>query len=101
MSKNQTNQTNQTKKTDAKVETFDKNKFIAQHGGTKSGAIRALLAQGKTRGEVAKMLGVIYQHVRNVAITPIKNPKVATVYIAPVEPEMSDEDKELALMNIQ
>lgn len=51
---------------------FDLNKFISEHGGTKSGAIRALTAQGKTRGEVAKIMNIKYQHVRNVLITPIK-----------------------------
>lgn len=45
--------------------------LVAKHGN-KSRAIRALLSEGKTRSEVSKMLGVRYQHVRNVAITPIK-----------------------------
>jgi hypothetical protein len=39
---------------------------------TKSGKIRALLALSLKRGEVAKLLGIRYQHVRNVEITPIK-----------------------------
>lgn len=67
----------------AKVVEFNREAFIKQHG-TKSAAIRALLASGKTRGETAKMLGVIYQHVRNVQITPIKNAKVVTTYVAPI-----------------
>lgn len=39
---------------------------------TTSSKIRALLAEGKSRSEVAKILGIRYQHVRNVEITPIK-----------------------------
>lgn len=39
---------------------------------TKSAAIRFLLAEGMKRGEVAKLLEIRYQHVRNVEITPIK-----------------------------
>jgi len=34
--------------------------------GNKSNAIRALSAEGKTRSEVAKLLGIRYQHVNNV-----------------------------------
>lgn len=40
--------------------------------GNKSKAIRALSAEGKSRGEIAKLLNIRYQHVRNVLITPIK-----------------------------
>ena len=39
---------------------------------TKSVKIRGLLALGLKRGEVAKILGIRYQHVRHVEITPIK-----------------------------
>jgi hypothetical protein len=53
---------------------FDKGQFIKECG-TKSAAIRKLSADGKTRGEIAKMLDIKYQHVRNVLITPVKNPK--------------------------
>lgn len=42
---------------------------------TKSAKIRYLLAQGLTRGAVAKKLDIRYQHVRNVEITPIKTQK--------------------------
>ncbi len=38
----------------------------------KSDKIRALLALSLKRGEVAKLLGIRYQHVRNVEITPLK-----------------------------
>lgn len=50
---------------------FDAAAYIKE-AGTKSAAIRKLLADGKKRGEVAKMLNIRYQHVRNVEITPIK-----------------------------
>lgn len=48
--------------------------LINQYGGV-SNAIRALAAQGIERGQIAKMLDKRYQHVRNVLITPVKNPK--------------------------
>lgn len=38
---------------------------------TKSFKIRALLASGLKRGEVAKALNIRYQFVRNVEITPL------------------------------
>ena len=47
---------------------------IARFGGTKSGAIRGLTAEGKTRGEISKILNIRYQHVRNVLITPGQEP---------------------------
>lgn len=39
--------------------------LVAKHG-SKSGAIRALAAAGTTRSEIAKLLGIRYQHVHNV-----------------------------------
>lgn len=54
--------------------TFDAAAYIKECG-TKSAAIRKLTAEGKDRGEVAKLLGIRYQHVRNVLITPIKKQK--------------------------
>ncbi len=39
---------------------------------TKSAKIRALAAQGYKVAEIAKILGIIYQHARNVLITPLK-----------------------------
>ena len=42
---------------------------------TKSAKIRYLASQGWTRSQIAKFLGIRYQHVRNVLITPVKNPK--------------------------
>lgn len=45
---------------------------ILVSSANKSDKIRQLLAVGCKRGEVAKLLGIRYQHVRNVEITPIK-----------------------------
>lgn len=45
--------------------------IIAKHGN-KSKAIRALAAEGMKTGDIAKKLGLRYQHVRNVLITPVK-----------------------------
>lgn len=59
----------------AQTNQFDSKKFISEQG-SKSQAIRTLTSQGKTRSEIAKMLNIRYQHVRNVLITPVKNPKV-------------------------
>jgi len=39
---------------------------------TVSGKIRYLNAQGKSRSEISKQLGIRYQHVRNVLIQPLK-----------------------------
>ena len=56
---------------ETKTTEFNAEQFITACG-SKSSAIRKLLAKGHTRGEVAKMLNIRYQHVRNVEITPIK-----------------------------
>lgn len=42
--------------------------------GNKSNAIRALSAEGKTRSEIAKILGIRYQHVNNVLKQVLKRP---------------------------
>ncbi len=39
---------------------------------SKSSAIRALHAQGYPIAEIAKKVGVIYQHARNVTLRPLK-----------------------------
>ena len=39
---------------------------------TTSSQIRALAAQGKSKSEIAKILNIRYQHVRNVLVTPLK-----------------------------
>ena len=48
---------------------------VKKQYGTMSNAIRTLL-KSNSRGEVAKKLGIRYQWVRNVEITPIKKAKV-------------------------
>lgn len=42
---------------------------------TTSGKIRYLLSLGWKRGNIARKLKKRYQHVRNVELTPVKNPK--------------------------
>jgi c-di-AMP phosphodiesterase-like protein len=66
--------------TEATVETtatpsFDAAAYVRKCG-SKSAAIRKLHADGRSRGDIAKLLGLRYQHVRNVLITPVK--KAAT-----------------------
>lgn len=61
--------------TNKTVEAFDAASFIAA-SGTKSAAIRRLNEKGTSRGDIAKMLNIRYQHVRNVLITPIKKEMV-------------------------
>jgi hypothetical protein len=52
-------------------ETFNAEQFITDKGGV-SKAIRFLHGEGKSRSDIAKMLGKRYQHVRNVLNTPLK-----------------------------
>ncbi len=40
---------------------------------TTSSRIRYLTTLNWTRSQISKHLGILYQHVRNVQITPIKN----------------------------
>ena len=49
--------------------TYDELK--AEHK-TKSGIIRFLASEKYTRGQIAKFMGIKYQFVRNVLITPVK-----------------------------
>jgi len=42
---------------------------------TKSAKIRAMTADGFSRSQVANALGIRYQHVRNVLVTPLKRSK--------------------------
>jgi len=41
---------------------------------TKSAKIRHLHKKGFSRGQISRAMGIRYQHVRNVLITPVKNP---------------------------
>lgn len=61
------------KKTDVANKTSSQ--LIEELGGTKSSAVRVLLKEGYTRSEVAEMLNMRYQHVRNIEITPFKQAK--------------------------
>jgi hypothetical protein len=45
---------------------------LMQVCGSKSAVIRRLAAEGQSRGQIAKFMGLRYQHVRNVLITPVK-----------------------------
>lgn len=45
------------------------------HLTTKSGKIRAMSADGMSRGEISRALNIRYQHVRNVLVTPLKKPQ--------------------------
>jgi hypothetical protein len=40
--------------------------------GTKSAAIRALAADGMSKGDISRFLEIRFQHVRNVLVTPLK-----------------------------
>lgn len=52
---------------------------------TKSSKIRFLNNKGLSRGLIAKTLGIRYQHVRNVLITPIKKAKEAVIKAEVIE----------------
>lgn len=53
--------------------TFNYADLLNEHK-TVSGVIRYLASKGQTKGQIAKITGKRYQHVRNVLITPVKNP---------------------------
>lgn len=59
--------------------------LLKEHGNV-SKVIRFLSASGLTKGEIAKVTGKRYQHVRNVLITPLttKQPAAPVVVQAPV-----------------
>lgn len=69
--------TKQVKKSEVKEVKFNDKEFDKELSEmtTKSSKIRFLLSKGWSRSQVAKKLGIIYQHVRNVEITPIKKQK--------------------------
>lgn len=48
--------------------------YLIAKFGNKSNAIRALNSEGKTRSEIAKLLGIRYQHVNNVLNQVLKRP---------------------------
>ena len=61
-----------TNKTEPTNTTDYNNLFTSLNLTTTSSKIRYLLSEGKKRGEVAKILEIRYQHVRNVELQPLK-----------------------------
>ena len=55
-----------------KLNKIDSNKLIEKFN-TKSAVIRHLNNEGYSRSEIAHILDIRYQHVRNVLITPLKS----------------------------
>lgn len=63
------------KKSVVKKDDIDKmtaKQLIVHFGGTKSAAIRGLAAHQYSTAEIARKLGIIYQHARNVLHRPLK-----------------------------
>jgi hypothetical protein len=68
-----TNTVTETVETTSKVE-FDATKYnelLAEHKSV-SGVIRYLASTGMSRGDISRVTGKRYQHVRNVLVTPLK-----------------------------
>lgn len=59
---------------DEKPEEY-RERLLAQFNGNKSATIRALAADGMARGDIARLLGIKYQFVRNVLVRPYKGKK--------------------------
>jgi len=57
--------------TEVKPIPFKYDELLAEHK-TKSGVIRFLASKEYSRGQIAKFMGIKYQFVRNVLITPVK-----------------------------
>lgn len=57
-------------KTNEQVQKYDQAEMDALNG--KSAKIRYLTSKGLSRSEIANMLGIRYQHVRNVQVTLLK-----------------------------
>lgn len=57
--------------TEVKPIPFKLEELMAEHK-SKSGVIRFLASKDFTRGQIAKFMGIKYQFVRNVLITPVK-----------------------------
>lgn len=65
-----TSTTTTTPSTTNKIDQIDLTNY-----STTSSKIRYLHSLNFTRGQISKHLNIRYQHVRNVLITPVKNPK--------------------------
>lgn len=67
-------------------------KICADRGfKTKSSMIRYLWAEGYTRSAIAKHLGIIYQHVRNVLIQEPKRASTLATSVPVVQKEQTSE----------
>ena len=74
------NQTIETAEVPATVKTIDQ---VDLSGCANTSAkIRLLSSEGFSNGQIAKFLDKRYQHVRNVLITPVKNPVGAVQAVA-------------------
>lgn len=58
-------------KSAVEVVAVDVEALLKEHK-TKSAVIRYLSGTGMSRSDIAKTLGIRYQHVRNVLLTPLK-----------------------------
>lgn len=63
-----------TNKQESNKELFTRDQLLSHK--TTSGKVRFLTSLGIDRSEIAKILNIRYQHVRNVQITPIKTAQV-------------------------
>ncbi len=59
-------------KSKKKIETIPTAEEYLKLYGTKSAAIRALAAEDVPTADIARRLGIIYQHARNVLKRPLK-----------------------------
>ena len=73
--------------------TYSTNEQLVAGGfTTKSAQIRELHRQGMKTGDIARQLGVIYQHARNVINKPLKKVAAATAPVSgiPVEGTLAE-----------
>jgi hypothetical protein len=63
-----------------------------QHLPSKSAKIRTLDKLGVARADIARFLGIRYQHVRNVLVQPTPATEAATSYRAPARPRQAGSD---------
>lgn len=59
---------------------------------TKSAKIRALSAEGWEKGQIAKAMGIIYQHVYNVLAQPLPKAKVPKAETKKTETKVTNKD---------
>lgn len=80
-------QNTQTKPLSDTAKKFDGkyDQLLKEHGNV-SKVIRYLAGSGLSKGEIAKVTGKRYQHVRNVLITPLTTKPTATSNVVPATP---------------